>query len=154
MFPIPRNNEPSVVQDFTSDDFEIPSAKFIPSQVCEAPGKKDWRNSNHYNNSDSIFWLNIAAIPLSITVIKRLQKIQDFENNSLNALNTLVGPESVEIEEVSEEGPSHERKFTVLLNVKTYELSFEGSGELVFLFNAWIIYACLCKQPSAIFCRN
>lgn len=60
------------------------------------------------------------------SILKRLKNIPNIDENVCLALNTIVFPNTVEFNTLAEEGPSHDRVFTVQLRLNSQ--LYEGQG--------------------------
>ncbi|ODM95174.1 Double-stranded RNA-specific editase 1 [Orchesella cincta] len=60
--------------------------------------------------------------------VRRLQNIPNFEDNACLVLNTILFPSTIEYENLGEEGPPHDRKFTVKISFGDQEyIGYGGS---------------------------
>ncbi|XP_021945899.1 double-stranded RNA-specific editase Adar [Folsomia candida] len=92
------------------------------------PSTQDFTKDEDVEMFSSEFCVkNLNPQAIELPSLKRLKNIPDFENNSLCALNTFIGPEAVEFEEISQDGPPHNKKFVLKLCLKT-GMTFIGTG--------------------------
>jgi len=61
-------------------------------------------------------------------IVRRLRNIPNFEDNVCLVLNTILTPSLIEYENLGEEGPPHDKKFTVKIKFNDQEyLGYGGS---------------------------